>query len=141
MSNEDHVELAHDPVVRPPPAALDTDFAPLARGHTHLTETPLPLNSRRLTGSYLRSIARAIGLLVAGPANELRVMIEGKLSEMERDPRNVQVIVAKDPHGQDLETLTAWLSTAGLLKTLARAVLVTETVKAEVNLKGRSPTW
>ncbi len=58
----------------------------------------LPLNSRRITTSYLQQIARAMELPTAAPADDLRQMIDGKLSgEMERSSQNVQVIITPEP--------------------------------------------
>lgn len=58
------------------------------------TTKPYPLNSRRLTSPYLMCISRALGLPTNGTVEETRLMIEGKLTEMGREPRNVQVIVS-----------------------------------------------
>ena len=52
----------------------------------------LPLNSRRLTATYLKRIAQSLELPTAGSADETRQLIEGKLQET-RDVANVQVIV------------------------------------------------
>ena len=68
-------------------------------------EVPFPLNSRRLTVPYLKAIAKAVGLPTTGSADETRVMIDGKLEEMGRDPRNVQVIVASNPRGRETLSL------------------------------------
>ena len=40
-----------------------------------------------------------------GTVEETRVMIEGKLLDMGRDPRNVQVILTKDSQGRDTISL------------------------------------
>ena len=45
------------------------------------TTRPLPLNSKRLTRVYLRTIARAMELTTKGSVTETRQMIEGKLIE------------------------------------------------------------
>lgn len=37
---------------------------------------------------------------MGGATDETRVIIDGKLAEMRRDPRDVQVIVRTDTHGQ-----------------------------------------
>ena len=50
-------------------------------------------------------IAKAIGLPTKGTSDETRVMIDGKLAEMGRDSHNVQVIMARDPRGQETLTL------------------------------------
>ena len=64
-------------------------------------ESPYPLNSRRLTGAYLRFVAKAIDLPMSGSVDETRAMISGKLEQMGRDPRNVQIVVRRDPSGQE----------------------------------------
>ena len=53
----------------------------------------LPLNSRRLTTSHLQLLAETMGLPTALSTEELRQLIDGKLADMEHDPRNVQVVV------------------------------------------------
>ena len=96
-----HVASARDLTVHAPSApdpATPIPSAPAGK----MNETPFPLNSRRLTGLYLRSIAKVIGLPTAGTAEETRVMIDGRLTEMGRDPRNVQVVVRSGPHGETL---------------------------------------
>ena len=97
-----HVASARDLTVCALPSAPDpaspTPSAPAGK----MNETPFPLNSRRLTGLYLRSIAKALGLPTAGTAEETRVIIDGRLTEMGRDPRNVQVVVKSGPHGETL---------------------------------------
>ena len=52
---------------------------------------PLPLNSKRLTGAVLRQIARGLGVPGTASADEVRQVVEGKLGELGRDPRNTQV--------------------------------------------------
>ena len=93
----DHEAPARDPSAR---AAGPTTASAEKR--------PFPMNSRRLTGPYLMCIARAIGL----PTR--RVMIDGKLVEMGRDPHNVQVIVVTNPRGR--ETLSGVFVDAGTLE-------------------------
>ena len=66
-----------------------------------VSEKPFPMNSKRLTGPYLRCIAKAMELPMSGATDETRVMIDGKLAEMGRNPRDVQVIVRTDTDGQD----------------------------------------
>ena len=68
---------------------------------TRATESPYPLNSRRLTGAYLRFVAKAIDLPTSGSVDETRTMISGKLEQMGRDPRNVQIVVRRYPSGQE----------------------------------------
>ena len=58
-----------------------------------------PLNSRRLTGPYLVRIAKAMGLPEKGTTDQLRVMIEGKLSELGREAQNIQVSIEQDQQG------------------------------------------
>lgn len=86
---------------RPPPTVADSAPPVTPPGAEKPNEIPFPLNSRRLTGPYLKAIARAIGLPSSGAPDETRVMIDGKLAEMGRDPRNVQVIVTRDTHGRE----------------------------------------
>ena len=53
-----------------------------------------PLNSKKLVVSLLRRLAAMLELLSEGTAATLRQLIEGKLVELEYEPRNVQVVVA-----------------------------------------------
>ena len=53
-----------------------------------------PLNSKKLVVSLLRRLAATSELLSKGTAATLRWLIEGKLVELEYEPRNVQVGVA-----------------------------------------------
>ena len=69
------------------------------------TSKPYPLNSRRLTSPYLMCISRALGLPTNGAVEETRLMIEGRLTEMGREPRNVQVIVSVDTDGVEAVSL------------------------------------
>ena len=63
----------------------------------------MPLNSRRLTNAQLRLIAHAMSLPVSGIAGEqMRQMIDGKLMAMEREPRNVQVLITEAESGEAL---------------------------------------
>ena len=54
----------------------------------------LPLNSKRLTAEQVKRVGKALGAPTEASVDEVRVMIEGKLREMDRDPANVQVVVA-----------------------------------------------
>ena len=53
----------------------------------------LSLNSKCLTAEQIKRVGRASCVSTDASVNEVRVMIEGKLNEMERDPKNVQVVV------------------------------------------------
>ena len=50
-----------------------------------------PLSSRRLTQAHLRALAQALGLPTDASGDDTRLLVEGKLGEMEKDPRTVQV--------------------------------------------------
>ena len=56
---------------------------------------PMPLNSRRVTGPILRSVAATLGLPTRASAEELRQMIDGRLEELGREPRDVLVVVER----------------------------------------------
>ena len=60
---------------------------------------PLPLNSRRMTAVHLQRLARRLGLPTSASTEETRQIIDGKLSEMGREPRNVQVVIAEPEVG------------------------------------------
>ena len=59
----------------------------LPRGRT------LPLKSKRLTGSMVQQIAKSMGLPTSASLEDTRQILEGKIGEMEREPRNVQVVL------------------------------------------------
>ena len=76
-----------------------------------------PLNSRRISLAQLRQLAQALGLPVTASSADLQVMVEEKLRELERDPKNVQLVVneisdglqsleLQDENGTFLETTT-----------------------------------
>ena len=59
-----------------------------------------PLNSKRITGEQLQRIAESLGLPSTGTVAVTRQIIEGKLLELEKEPRNAQVVVqesSEDP--------------------------------------------
>ena len=77
----------------------DTDLQPLP---SHVRTTKIfPLNSRRLTSQYVVSIAKAMSLPTKGSVEELRLIIDGCLTEMDRESRNVQVEVAENESGKE----------------------------------------
>ena len=97
MSEAGHMESTRDPPASPVEAAAS---ASVSVNVVSASEKPFPMNSKRLTGPYLRCIAKAMELPTSGATDETRVMIDGKLAEMGCDPRDVQVIVRTDTHGQ-----------------------------------------
>ena len=98
MSEAGHVVPARDTSAGEEPAVTSVSAE-------EASERPFPLNSRRLTGPYLMCIAKAMGLPTSGATDATRVMIDGKITEMGRDPRNVQVTVRTHPHGQETLSL------------------------------------
>ena len=80
------------------------DHVEVARG-ARPTGRPLPLNSKRLTGVYVQTIARAMELPTKGSVTETRQMIEGKLGDVGREPTNVQVIIGEDDDGAEFVSL------------------------------------
>lgn len=53
----------------------------------------LPLNSRRLTADWIQAIAKALELPTAASQEDLRQMVDGKLSDLGKVPLNVQVVL------------------------------------------------
>ena len=51
------------------------------------------LNSRRLTAAQLQWLAETLDLPTNSPTEDLRPIIDGKLTEQDREPQNVQVAV------------------------------------------------
>ena len=59
-----------------------------SRAHARL---PIPLNSRRLTANHVKRMARALGVPTTAAGEDIRQMVEGKITETGHEPRNVQV--------------------------------------------------
>ena len=59
----------------------------------------LPLNSRRLTAALLRQLAGGLGLPTTASSDDLRTLIEGKLTEAGRDPLHTQVVLREHERG------------------------------------------
>ncbi len=53
----------------------------------------IPLNSRRLNASHLQLVTQALDLPTDLCSDELRQLIDGKLTDMEHEPMNVQVVL------------------------------------------------
>ena len=60
------------------------------------------LNSARLTAGQLRSVDEALGVPTSGSVSDLRLVIEGKITDLGRDPHNVQVLLSKDKDDRTL---------------------------------------
>ena len=83
-------------------------FLPISspRGDPDLRPLPsivfkiFPLNSKRLTSQYVVTIAKAMGLLTKGTVEEMKLIIEGRLTDMDREPRNIQVEVEEGDRGR-----------------------------------------
>ncbi len=59
----------------------------------------LPLNSRRLKAAHLRALAEQLDLPTSASADETRQLVEGKLEGLNKEPRNVQVIIQEVDDG------------------------------------------
>ena len=55
-----------------------------------------PLNSRRITAQILKRIAERLEVAATGSLDEIRVAVDGKLAELGREPRNVQVLIGEE---------------------------------------------
>ena len=55
-----------------------------------------PLNSKRLRIVHLQRIAESMELPASGTAAVTRQLIEGKLMEMGKEPRNAQVVIQSE---------------------------------------------
>ena len=62
---------------------------------------PMPLNSRRVTRPVLRSLAAELGLPTTSSNEDLRQMVDGKLTDMGRQPRDVLVVVESADTAED----------------------------------------
>ena len=110
-------------VSSPRPPTVVADDSTSAGAEAEATRATENLNSRRLTGAYLRFVAKAIDLPTSGSVDETRAMISGKLEQMGRDPRNVQVVVRRDPSGQEsllLVDMDGAFIDAGVMEETAR---------------------
>ena len=61
-----------------------------ARGVTKTRGLPIPFSSRRMKAEWLKKVAGEVGVPVPAAATDLRLMLEGKLTEMGKQPTNVQ---------------------------------------------------
>ena len=61
----------------------------------------LPLNSKRLTVNHLRQLASEVSVPTGVSSDELRQMIDGKLTEEGRDTPNVQVVLLNAELGSE----------------------------------------
>ena len=66
---------------------------PSGSGH-NWPRVPLPFNSKSLTAEQIKHVGIALKVPTETAATEVRVMIEGKLTELGRKPSNVQVPVS-----------------------------------------------
>ena len=55
----------------------------------------MPLNSTHITTGQLRSLDTALGVPASGTVSDLRLMIEGKITEGGCDPCNIQVLLPR----------------------------------------------
>jgi len=83
-------------------SVVDNTHGAESRGNPR-THIHVALNSARLTAGQLRSVGEALGVSTSGSVSDLRLVIEGKITEHGRNPRNVQVSLPKD---RDDKTLT-----------------------------------
>ena len=60
-------------------------------GHVSTTASrPLPFNSKKITGAMMKQLARGLEIPATGGGAGLRLLVEGKLVELGREPRNIQ---------------------------------------------------
>ena len=78
----------------------------------------LPLNSRRLVAEYVKAIAKSLDLSTRASTDEVRQMVEGKLSDSGHEPRNIQVVIQEPEEGTESTNLTHsfLVDEAGVLK-------------------------
>ena len=58
--------------------------------------TVYPINSKRIVVEQLRRLARILDVSADGSLDTLRQVIEGKLIQLDHEPRNMQVIVSSE---------------------------------------------
>ena len=54
---------------------------------------PLPLGSRRLKAIHVKQIAASLSLPTTGSTDEVRLIVEGRLVDMGKEPQHVQVVM------------------------------------------------
>ena len=69
-----------------------TDGSCADNTRSHERHMVFPLSSRRLTSVFINQLAAAMGLPTKASAAEVLLIIEGRLSDDEREPSNVQVV-------------------------------------------------
>ena len=62
----------------------------------HTCSSYVPLNLTQVTAGQLRSLGTSLGIPASGTVSNLKLMIEGKITEGSCDPRNIQVLLPKD---------------------------------------------
>ena len=65
-----------------------------------------PLTSKRIKLNYLKHLAGELGLSTVAPQSDLEVMIYGKLTEMDHDVENMQVVITTCQEGETLSLKT-----------------------------------
>ena len=75
-------------------SARDGDSAP-----PRVPVKMLPLTSKRLTAVHLRRLAQVLEIPASAMIEDTRLMIDGKLTEIGKEPQNVQVIIADPEEG------------------------------------------
>ena len=81
------------------PRSYDSEAA-----RTRATRTVLPLSSRRLTSPNLKALA-TMGIPTAASVDDLRLMIGGKLQEMDKEQQNVEVVLEESAGSEQKMTL------------------------------------
>ena len=72
-------------------------------GHVSTTASrPLPFNSKKITGAMMKQLARGLEIPATGGGAELRLLVEGKLVKLGREPRNIQLSVVTRENGVTL---------------------------------------
>ena len=59
----------------------------------------MPLNSRRLTAALLKQLAGGLDVPTSASMEEVRQLIDGKLGELGRDPRNTRAVLEEGDRG------------------------------------------
>ena len=63
----------------------------------------LPLNSRRLMAAIIKRIARALELLESAALEDVRQMVDGRLTERGEEPKSMQVALIDTDVGVVIE--------------------------------------
>ncbi len=82
---------------------------------------PIPFGSKKMKTEWLRKIATELEVPFTAPVNELRLMLEGRLTELDKQPQNVQAVVTHSEEEGGASTLSLQDEDGSFLEVLLEA--------------------